>query len=110
MINLEPDHLETVKRILAEHVPELDVLAFGSRVTSSVKEFSDLDLVVMTTQPLPIRRRARLVEAFSESNLPFKVDVVDWAATDERFRAVIPKGTEVVQNAVGSPHPTATDR
>lgn len=97
MINLDPGHLETVKRILAEHVPEFNVLAFGSRVTESVKEFSDLDLVIMTTEPLPLRRYARLKEAFSESNLPIKVDVVDWATTDENFRAIIRKGTDVVQ-------------
>ncbi|HDH57247.1 MAG TPA: nucleotidyltransferase domain-containing protein [Bacteroidetes bacterium] len=97
MINLEPDCLETVKRILAEHVPEFDVLAFGSRLNPSVKEFSDLDLVVMTNQPLPIRRRARLMEALSESDLPIKVDVVDWATTDENFRAIIRQRMEIVQ-------------
>ncbi len=99
MINLKPEWLETVKLILAEHVPEFDVLAFGSRVTATVKEFSDLDLVIMTTEPLSIRRLARLKEAFSESDLPIKVDVVDWATTDESFRAIIQKGTEVVQKA-----------
>jgi type I restriction enzyme S subunit len=99
MINLKPRYLEIVKRILADHVPEFDVSAFGSRVNSKVKEFSDLDLVVMTTQPLPVRRLRRLVEAFSESNLPIKVDVVDWAATDESFRAIIRQGMEVVQKS-----------
>ena len=99
MINLKPEWLETVKLILAEHVPEFDVLAFGSRVTATVKEFSDLDLVIMTTEPLSIRRLARLKEAFSESDLPIKEDVVDWATTDESFRAIIQKGTEVVQKA-----------
>ncbi len=97
MLDLDARHLETVKRILARHVPEFDVLAFGSRVTGEVKEFSDLDLVIMTTEPLPVRRIARLKEAFSESDLPIKVDVVDWAATDDNFRAIIRRGTEVVR-------------
>ena len=97
MLDLKPEWLETVRRILADHVPEFEALAFGSRVTDTVKEFSDLDLVIMTKEPLPIRRTARLKEAFSESDLPIKVDVVDWAATDENFRAIIQRGTEVVQ-------------
>lgn len=97
MIDLKSEYLETVKHILAEHMPEYEVLAFGSRVTGNVKEFSDLDLVIMTDRPLPLRRMARLKEAFSESNLPIKVDVVDWATTDENFRAIIRRGTEVVQ-------------
>jgi len=101
MINLKPQHLEIVKHILAEQVPEFEVLAFGSRVNSKVKEFSDLDLVLMTTRPLPVRRFRRLANAFSESNLPIKVDVVDWAAADESFRAIIRLGTEVVQKGAG---------
>jgi type I restriction enzyme S subunit len=107
MLNLYPGYLEIVKRILAEHVPEFDVLAFGSRVTGEAKPFSDLDLVVMTTDPLPLRRLARLQEAFSESDLPMKVDLVDWAAVDENFRAVIRKGTEIVRqkSAQYSPEP-----
>ncbi len=96
MLDLKPEMLETVKKILVEHVPEFDVLAFGSRVTGAVKEFSDLDLVIMTKEPLSIRRISRLKEAFSESDLPLKVDIVDWAATDENFRAIIQRGTEVV--------------
>jgi len=32
---------------------------------------------------------AELAEAFSESDFPFKVDIVDWATTSERFREVI---------------------
>jgi type I restriction enzyme S subunit len=32
---------------------------------------------------------AALSEAFSESDLPYKVDIVDWHAVDERFRRII---------------------
>lgn len=102
MIDLQLDHLETVKRILALHVPQYEVLAFGSRVSGSAKTFSDLDLVVMTDRSLPLHRMARLREALSESNLPIKVDVVDWADTDEGFRTIIRQASEVVQNAGNS--------
>lgn len=78
-------------------MPEFDVLAFGSRLNPSVKEFADLDLVIMTMQPLSIRRYRRLVEAFSESDLPIKVGLVDWATTDQNFRAIIRQKTEMVQ-------------
>ncbi|MCX6641635.1 MAG: nucleotidyltransferase domain-containing protein [bacterium] len=100
MIDLKPEHLETVKRILAELAIEYDVVVFGSRITPNAKEFSDLDLAIMTAEPLPLRRMRQLKEAFSESNLPFKVDLVDWAATDEGFRAIIQRGTEVVQRGI----------
>jgi uncharacterized protein len=97
MIDLRTDYLEIVKRILALHVPDYDVFAFGSRVSGRVKQFSDLDLVIMSQKPLSLRKLTKLREAFSDSDLPIKVDVVDWAATDENFRAIIKRATEVVQ-------------
>ncbi|WP_291366558.1 nucleotidyltransferase family protein [Acetobacter sp. UBA5411] len=72
-------------RILNEIVPDREVRAFGSRVTGKAKPFSDLDLAVMGDEPLSLETRARLEEAFSESDLPWKVDVLDWALMDEGF-------------------------
>ena len=38
---------------------------------------------------MPLDALARLREAFSESNLPITVDVVDWQTLDPEFRAAI---------------------
>ena len=70
--------------------------AFGSRVQGNAKPFSDLDLAVMGETPLDFRQLAALKDAFAESNLPFRVDVVDWAATSEAFRGIIEEAFEVV--------------
>ena len=51
----------------------------------------------MTERPLPPALMADLKEAFSESDLPFKVDLVDWAVTKERFRRIIEKEYFVLQ-------------
>ena len=88
-IDVSPGDLETVQRILQEHVPELEVRAFGSRVSWTARETSDLDLALMTTQPLDLLRVAKMREAFDESDLPFRVDLVDWASTSKNFRKVI---------------------
>lgn len=97
VIYLNPEHLKTVREILAQFVPEYEVLAFGSRVTRKAKKYSDLDLVVMTDKPLSVRTMARLKEAFSESRLPFKVDVIDWASISDGFRKVVKSNFDVVQ-------------
>lgn len=89
MLDLKPEHLELVKFILNTHVPGLRVIAFGSRVTGRAKPHSDLDLALMTDQPLSITIIGRLREAFSESDLPMRVDLVDWAETPENFRRLI---------------------
>ena len=49
MIDLNPNHVETVKRILAEHVSGCEVRAFGSRATWTAKDYSDLDLAMVGT-------------------------------------------------------------
>ena len=99
MIDISPCHLETVKRILREHVPECEARAFGSRVSRNAKAYSDLDLVVMGGNELEQQRLNRLIEAFEESDLPFRVDVVDWNAMSDSFRKVVEKQFEVVQES-----------
>ena len=89
LIDIRPDHWEIVQRILQEHVPNLEVWAFGSRAKWNAKAFSDLDLAIITDEPLPIDTSAALNEAFSESDLPWKVDVVDWSVTNDTFREII---------------------
>ena len=86
MIDLAPQYLSTVKAVLNAVVPGLLVSAFGSRVTGRAKKHSDLDLAVQGDQALDWRQLARLREAFEESDLPFRVDVVDWLACSAQFR------------------------
>ncbi len=38
-----------------------------------------------------------LKEDFSDSDLPWRVDVVDWASTDPAFQAIIARNKVVVQ-------------
>ena len=97
MIDLRPDHLATVKGILAAHVPACEVRAFGSRATWTAKDYSDLDLAIAGADPLDRVTLGRLQEAFEESNLPMRVDVLDWHAISEGFRNVITQGYVVVQ-------------
>ena len=86
-----------MSRILQQHLPEFDIWAFGSRVTWTAKAYSDLDLAVITSAPLSLQRLAQIKEAFDESDLPFRVDIVDWAATGEPFRQIIERDKRVVQ-------------
>ncbi len=88
-IDIRPADLATVRLILREHVPAVEVRAFGSRVTWNARDTSDLDVALMTDEPLTVAQMADLRAAFSSADLPFRVDVVDWANTSETFRKVI---------------------
>jgi len=88
-IDITPEERAIVLRILNDIVPDRDVRAFGSRVTGKTKPFSDLDLAIMGDEPLSLETRTQLEDAFSASDLPWKVDVLDWNLTDEKFRNLI---------------------
>jgi UPI00006A2470 related cluster len=96
-IDIHPDHWKIVQRILQKHVPDLEVWAFGSRAKGSAKEFSDLDLAIITDEPLPIDTSAALNKSFSDSDLPWKVEVADWSSVSGFHRSVIENSRVVVQ-------------
>ncbi len=96
-IDLNPNHLATVERILAEHVPECEVRAFGSRATWTAKDYSDIDLAIVGEGLLEWRTLGRLKEAFEESSLPMRVDVLDWHDISDSFQKVIERDYVVLQ-------------
>ncbi len=100
MIDLNPNHLATVERILTEHVAECEVRAFGSRATWTSKDYSDLDLAIVGSGPLDRRTLGRLKETFENSDLPIRVDVLDWHSISESFRKVIERDYVVLQDGV----------
>jgi predicted nucleotidyltransferase len=77
MLDLTVKQLDAVRRILARHVPDREVRAFGSRVTGRAWRYSDLDLVILGAEPLPALTLARLRADFEDSDLPFRVDVIE---------------------------------
>jgi type I restriction enzyme S subunit len=99
LLDIRPDHLQMVRDILQKHVPRYEVWAFGSRAKWTAKDYSDLDLCVVSDKPLNFSVLGAIAEDFSDSDLPWKVDVVDWATTSESFRKIIKRDKVVVQEA-----------
>lgn len=97
LLDIRADHLKMVQETLAKLVPNREVWAFGSRAKWLAKEYSDLDLCIVGETPLSFRTLGLLEEAFDESDLPYKVDVVDWATTSDSFRKIIERERVVVQ-------------
>src|SRR3990172_5537444 len=89
MIELTPVYMTKIKRLLAEHVPDCKVFAFGSRVNGKARRHSDLDIVVVGSEELDWRRLDKLKDAFSESDSPMVVDVLDWHSLSDEFRRVV---------------------
>lgn len=72
------------------HLPDdVMVTVFGSRAGGRVKPFSDLDLVLEGPARLSLSLLGTLADAFDESLLPFKVDLVDRLSVSESFGAIV---------------------
>jgi predicted nucleotidyltransferase len=100
-LHLPERYLQMVRAILQMHLSNAEVWAYGSRVNGDYYEASDLDLVVR--QPEDLSRKqlnlGEVVDAFSESNLPIIVQLVDWARIPADFHAEIAENYVVVQQA-----------
>jgi predicted nucleotidyltransferase len=78
---LAPKHVALVRALLRTHAPNYRAYVFGSRVVlntadrARLKPHSDLDLA-LEGPPLKLHQAYALKDAFSESDLPMRVDVV----------------------------------
>lgn len=89
-LHLAEAQLDEVRAILARIAPEARVLAFGSRVHGrNLKPFSDLDLAIVQDKRLAPGAMVDLQVAFAESDLPFRVDLVELDRVDDAFREQI---------------------
>lgn len=99
MLDLNPKYLSQVQKLLAKYVPYTIVWAYGSRVTGQAHEGSDLDLVIINPKDpaLPQDHLPELRSAFTDSNLPILIDILDWALIPDTFREEIKKAHVVIQ-------------
>lgn len=98
MLTIRPHDLIIVHKILSKHIPSTaQVWAFGSRVKGTARPYSDLDLTIdLHHQPLAYELLVALRDDFEESDLPFKVDIVDWNTIDDKFRSIIHHDRELI--------------
>jgi predicted nucleotidyltransferase len=89
-IDLSPGEIAIVRDILRAHLPSgTRAWVFGSRATGSARQYSDLDLALEADTLLGFAVLGDVAEALSESDLPYKVDVVDLRSADPAFRAIV---------------------
>ena len=96
MLDIKQNHLELIKEILSVLPNTAEVWAFGSRIQGTANEFSDLDLVIVSNEKLEWRIFAKLKTEFEESNLPFKVDLLDWNTIPEHMQNNIKQKYEII--------------
>jgi type I restriction enzyme S subunit len=89
-IDIRPEHLAIVQKILRDVLPrDAKIWVFGSRAKWTTKDSSDLDLAIDAGRQLTRKEEAALAEMFDDSDLPYKVDVVDMHSVSDSFRQII---------------------
>ena len=98
MIELKKKWLDEIKQILNKNVPQYKAFVFGSRINRTSTQYSDLDIALVSPEKIDWRKIESLKDAFSESNLPIIVDIIDLNSVSENFRESIVNNHEVIQN------------
>jgi predicted nucleotidyltransferase len=89
-LDIRDEHTAILRKVLRRHLPaEARAFVFGSRAHGGARQYSDLDLALEWNQPLGLKLIGEIAEALSESDLPFKVDIVDLSTLDPAFRSRI---------------------
>ena len=82
---------ETVRRYLPE---DYKVFIFGSRTDGTNHDWSDVDVGIMGPEKISFQTLARIKGDFTDSRLPYRVDVVDFAAVTDDFKNAALKSAE----------------
>ncbi|QQR48876.1 nucleotidyltransferase domain-containing protein [bacterium] len=88
-MNLKPEYQKKIIAILSALFPDAKIYLFGSRARGTNQEFSDIDIALDAGKKL---RRADVGEArdmLGESNIPYKIDLVDFQDISEAMRKFI---------------------
>lgn len=89
---LEKRHLDFILQVLKDNIPQKDAkfYIFGSRAKGNYKEYSDIDIAVkLPDEKLSADILGKILMKFSDSTLPYEVDVIDLNAIDKKFRNLI---------------------
>ena len=97
-LHLQPKHRKVLEALLREHLPDVEVWAYGSRVSGKSHDGSDLDLVLRGPglNEIPIGQLGDFEEAVRESSIPFLVEARDWARLPERFHGEVERDYKVL--------------
>lgn len=103
-LHLPARHREQLEALLREHLPDVEVWAYGSRVDGRSHDGSDLDLVLPGPglKEIDLARLDDFHQALHDSTMPFLVEARDWARLPARFHREIEREYVVFLSGTGS--------
>ena len=99
MISVSSEEFEIIKNILNSYIKKGKVYAFGSRYKNNNRKFSDFDIAIDMGEKLSFEFLNIVKDAFEESDLPYRVDIIDYNNISDKFKKIIDGGNEIIYNA-----------
>lgn len=90
-VQLEAEYIKIIIDIIRKYEINSEIRLIGSRAQGTARKNSDIDIVIMTDSPLSINMMGNLRDDFSLSDIPYKVDLVDWSRSEKHFQEIISK-------------------
>lgn len=90
-IDIENEYLEIIKDILKNYLPKNSkAFVFGSRAKiGKARKFSDVDIAIDANSPLDFGLISMIKNDFSESMIPYFIDIIDFNSISEEFKECI---------------------
>ncbi|KKP46504.1 MAG: hypothetical protein UR39_C0010G0015 [Candidatus Woesebacteria bacterium GW2011_GWA1_33_30] len=87
-MTIDPVLKNEVKKIVFKYIDPkgVKVFIFGSRASGKNRKFSDIDLGIQSQDEIPVTTKMDLEEGFDQSDIPYKVDIVDFSKVADNFR------------------------
>lgn len=99
MIAASSEEFEIIIKILNAHIKKGKVYAFGSRYKNNNRKFSDFDIAIDMGEKLSFEFLNILKDAFEESDLPYRVDIIDYNNISDKFKKIVDGGNEIIYNS-----------
>ena len=91
---LDSSTLSFIKSTVRKHLPpDYKAFIFGSHIIGNNRKWSDIDIGILGASKLPTMTFFDLEEELEESNLPYKVDLVDFTQVTDKFKHNAMKNT-----------------
>ena len=90
-LHLTAKHRDMLLKTIRHHLPNSDILVYGSRINGRSHDGSDLDIALRKPlgTPIPPEVMTALLEDIKDSCIPFLVDIRDWARLPASFHREI---------------------
>ena len=88
MIDLDEKYVNFIKKAFDERLNNYKLYLFGSRTIGRARKYSDIDLAVDSPE-LTDKIKSDLEIYFTDSTIPYEIDIVDLNNISEKFKNII---------------------